>query len=447
MLALLDTTIISVIRRIALPLFFLLILLTACDSSMNETPELDDQDQKLSSEKVVIWWDKEYGPPHQSFAGDALKERFEGTQFEFHSFIPPTLSASGSQENLVNMLRSESGPDLIVFDSRFLTLLVDADYLAPIPDMYGLEMDSNLVSDIRTTASDLTLYALPFGRVVEGLFYNRAIFDALQVPYPKDGMTWDEVITLAEHFKNSAWEPLGIQDLAQITSQQPFVEVDPEIEHIHIKDGSWEQMVEFLLRQNKLYRPSNNNVSTFGVGNSAMVAGTLFGSEGLFRMESNMRLFNVEWDVVSYPVSNETELLPAEQMIYIGVPARSKNKDDAYRVLSYLLSRDVQADNSRKGLVSLRGDASSFAEEFGADSLLAGKSMSSFFYTNKQRASYDISFENSLLYNQPLRGIIYNTEPQFTDFVINNLTTRIRREMLEYFQQRSALIEDLKSKQ
>ena len=443
----LDITIINVVRRIALPLFVLLILLTACNSSMNETPELDDQDQKVSAEKMVIWWDEEYGPPHQRFAGDALKARFEGTQFEFHSFIPPTLSASGSTENLVNMLRSESSPDLIVFDSRFLTLLVDADYLAPIPDMYGLEMDSNLVSDIRITAPDLTLYALPYGRVVEGLFYNKAIFDALQVPYPKDGMTWDEVITLARHFKNSAWEPLGIQNLAQVTSQQPFVEVDPEIEHIHIKEESWEQMIDFLLRQNELYRPSNNNVSTFGVGNSAMVAGTLFGSEGLFRMESNMRLFDVEWDVVSYPVSNETELLPAEQMIYVGVPARSKNRDDAYKVLSYLLSRDVQADNSRKGLVSLRGDATSFTEEFGTDSLIAGKSISSFFYTNKQRASYDISFEDSLLYNHPLRAIIHNTDSQFTDFVIKNLTTQIRREMLEYFEQRSLLIEDLKSKQ
>src|SRR5690606_22972696 len=159
-------------------------------------------------------------------------------------------------------------------------------------------------SEIRTTAPDLTLYALPYGRVVEGLFYNKAIFDALQIPYPKDGMTWDEVMTLAQHFNNSAWEQLGIQDLAELANPHYFVEVDRELAHVLIKDKEWEQMVEILLHQSKLYRPSNNNVSTFGVGNSAMAAGTLFGSEGLFRMESNMRLFDVEWDVVSYPVSN-----------------------------------------------------------------------------------------------------------------------------------------------
>src|SRR5690606_32342526 len=147
--------------------------------------------------------------------------------------------------------------------------------------------------------------------------------------------------------------------------------------------------------------------------------------------------------VVSYPVSNETELLPAEQMIYIGVPARSKNKDDAYKVLSYLLSRDVQADNSRKGLVSLRGDATSFTEEFGADSIIAGKSISSSFYTNKQRASYDISFEYSLSYN-PLMGIIFSgNDPFFRG--TDGLKNRIRKEMLEYFQKRSLFVEDLQS--
>jgi ABC-type glycerol-3-phosphate transport system substrate-binding protein len=44
------------------------------------------------------------------------------------------------------------------------------------------------------------IYGLPFGRgttYTHALFYNADIFDKFGVPYPEDGMTWDEIIGLA----------------------------------------------------------------------------------------------------------------------------------------------------------------------------------------------------------------------------------------------------------
>lgn len=52
------------------------------------------------------------------------------------------------------------------------------------------------------------LYALPFQRHLTALFYNKATFDAFGIPYPTDGMAWDEVIQLASRFTDS---PNGVK--------------------------------------------------------------------------------------------------------------------------------------------------------------------------------------------------------------------------------------------
>lgn len=41
------------------------------------------------------------------------------------------------------------------------------------------------------------LYGLPLYNDRMALYYNKDIFDKFGVPYPKDGMTWDEVIELS----------------------------------------------------------------------------------------------------------------------------------------------------------------------------------------------------------------------------------------------------------
>src|SRR5690606_22701013 len=41
------------------------------------------------------------------------------------------------------------------------------------------------------------LTALPYSRKLFALYYNKDVFDEHDTPYPRDGMTWDEVLDLA----------------------------------------------------------------------------------------------------------------------------------------------------------------------------------------------------------------------------------------------------------
>jgi len=428
--------------RLSLLMIILLLLLSACDMSRDAQLDLEHPDDKLIAEKLVIWWDEEYGPPYQSFGGNALMERFKETHFEFRLFTPPTIS-DHRQESLFNMLRAETSPDLIIFDSRYLSLLIDAEYLAPIPDMYGLEMDSDMVSEIRSAAYDLSIYALPYGRVVGGLYYNKAIFDQYQVPYPTDGMTWGEVTSLAQQFKNIGLNPLDITNLHQLASQVPFHDYDPETGHFEIIDLGWEQMTNLLLSINELdVKTKTRSMSSFGVGGSAMVAGPLFGNDGLHINENNLNGFGVDWDVASYPVFHEDGILPTKQMLLVGVPIRSNYQEDAYKVLRYLLSGEIQVENNRKGLASLRGDAATMIEEFGSASLLAGRSVSSFF-VDTPRGTHDMIYEFSQNYNIMV-GFLWDEGILDKDPGI--VKKAFRDNISEYVQQRASLISEIKSK-
>ncbi|WP_334074030.1 ABC transporter substrate-binding protein [Paenibacillus sp. A14] len=74
---------------------------------------------------------------------------------------------------------------------------------------------SPIVTSLLEAASDNgQYYALPPTFHSEALYYNKKLFDAYHIPYPRNGVTWEEVFALAERFptEDDQGEPLyGIQ--------------------------------------------------------------------------------------------------------------------------------------------------------------------------------------------------------------------------------------------
>ncbi|CAH8718304.1 extracellular solute-binding protein [Paenibacillus melissococcoides] len=71
-------------------------------------------------------------------------------------------------------------PDLYVMHQGY-DMLKELDMLEPLdPDGAGL------------------LYGMPIEGTQRALYYNKAILDKFGVDYPRDGMTWDEILDLAK---------------------------------------------------------------------------------------------------------------------------------------------------------------------------------------------------------------------------------------------------------
>ncbi|CAH1208243.1 hypothetical protein PAECIP111893_02865 [Paenibacillus plantiphilus] len=102
----------------------------------------------------------------------------------------------------------EQRPDLIAIPNDVPGLyskLVKQDLLEPLDgrigkDAFDLEaLMPGPVEQLRS-AGDGSLFALPLTFTGDALFYNKELFDEHGIPYPSDGMTFAEIMQLAQRF-------------------------------------------------------------------------------------------------------------------------------------------------------------------------------------------------------------------------------------------------------
>jgi len=428
------------------------VLLTACVSEAENDDRDGDvalyaDDVDLQAEKIRVWWDwLEF--PYEELMGEYLKTAFGRERFEVNQFIGGIpLDNTGMTEGLYHKLRNEPTPDLIVFDSMYLSFFIESNYLEPMDIENFLVLDPNVLDELRTIAPDRQLYALPYGENVSGLFYNKTIFDTMKVPYPTDGMTWDEVIELASQVKSpGAWVSLYANDIGIVASQLSMELYNKETELVDFDTEAWAEWERFMdqylsHRQGEVW---SGSMSEFSGGKIAMIAGSMFHElqHGFQDKAAQLRLFEVDWDVVRFPVFDaEQPVAPGRNMLLLGVPRMAENKEDTYKLIRYLLSETVQFENMRRGLLSLREDADTRLEEFGS-ALWTGKS-TTFIDRSIPVGLYDSALDK-LTIDRFVGVGHYENDP--TNWWVVWDQDRIRNRLMEYRGERATMILELQEK-
>lgn len=319
--------------------------------------------------------------------------------------------------------------DLIVFEHILAADHFSSGYLEPLDDYVAADLtirerlDPDLLERVRAQGNG-RLYALPFAKNVYALYYNKDIFDRFGVPYPTDGMTWDDVFALAREISDilphgekiligpdnrflniSEISAFGLADRHLAFSQMGGRFPDPETGPPDFREPVWDRYAAFLEELSALRSPSLfNTYKSFGAGNVAMVAGRLHGSQhysgaGSEATDLLMAPF-AEWDMVSFPVFPDApDTGPAPAYYYVGIPKNSLHKQEAFRLISHLLSDEVQLENSKNGLASVRGDPA-FREAFAERTYKAsGKHVEAFLHHPKEAdlgPHYDIYLQYSM---------------------------------------------------
>lgn len=118
-------------------------------------------------------------------------------------FINPyRMEAPDKIEHMRKIMLGSYPVDVIMGDSNLIRSLADQNLLAPLQpliDRDGYDL-SNMAPTMLNGVRELGrghLFALAPTFNACALFYNKGIFDAAGVPYPEDGMTWDEMFALA----------------------------------------------------------------------------------------------------------------------------------------------------------------------------------------------------------------------------------------------------------
>jgi multiple sugar transport system substrate-binding protein len=272
-----------------------------------------------------------------------IKAKMPNVTFEFHAL----------GDGLEKMLTAGIKPDVVnvtpqvFYDLQRLNMTTD---MAPYIKKYGFNMDRFVpghVDIIKSYSDKGELFGLPgkvnFPYVNHGLAYNKEIFDRLNVPYPKDNMTWDEVITLAKQLNRTDG---GIQykglfmDIPEYMMQQLALSYTNKAGKADLSAPGWAEI--FRLHKRAFDELGNVRAGDWAKDqNIAMFAGRIrnFIDSATINKDSMFK-----WDVATYPTFKEApNTVPPVLGVY-AITSISEHKDAAFRLVTELLSDELGQD-------------------------------------------------------------------------------------------------------
>lgn len=176
-----------------------------------------------------------------------------------------------------------------------------------------------------------------------------------------------------------------------LVSQLHFRHVDPQTGLFHAEHPAFQSLLH-LVRDYPEFRDEYMGAGylAFGQKDLAMVAGRFIGTaerHGITTLPTAQLStpYGLNWDMVSYPVFVEApDTGPAPAYYYLGIPKNSVRKNEAFQMISHMLTDGPQLANSRNGLASVRNDAA-FINRFGElNSQTNGKNVGAFYYHQKE---------------------------------------------------------------
>jgi multiple sugar transport system substrate-binding protein len=312
---------------------------------------------------------------------------------KFPNITLDLIKKTGSVEgDIQNLLASGTTPDLTYTSSLHLHYFKDfkvpAD-LEPMVKQYKTDLnrfEPRAIEAIRSYGDKGQLYALPFALNHSALYYNKDIFDKFAVPYPKDGMTWKEVIELAKRVARTAdgVQYKGIDPLSITTIASPLSlpMVDAKTGKAALESDGWKRGLELLQQITKI--PGNEKIGGIGTAQFekekilAMLAHPL---GRIPELQANFEKGDkLNWDMASFPVyeghPGTSMQLDAHVML---VSETSKHKNEAFQILSLLTADDAQLASTKAGRLSSLKDAK-FKQAYGENlSVLKGKNVQGIF--------------------------------------------------------------------
>jgi multiple sugar transport system substrate-binding protein len=175
-----------------------------------------------SSENVTLSyaiWDQNQQPAMQKIA-DAFHKQ--------HPNVTVKIQLTPNKEywtKLQTAVSGGSGPDVFWMNGPHIQLYASNGVLAPLDDQ-KIDTANYPKSLVDLYTYDGKLYGAPKDFDTIGVWYNKALFDAAGVPYPKAGWTWDDMKADAAKLTDKAKGVYGIA--ASQYSQENYYDSIPQ---------------------------------------------------------------------------------------------------------------------------------------------------------------------------------------------------------------------------
>jgi multiple sugar transport system substrate-binding protein len=362
-------------------LILVLGMLAGCGSAQTDNQKAEDKKQ-LEKPKEPI--ELTLVPYYLNMSDEQFDELLFKPLKEKYPYITMKLNRTDP----ANLALAGDFPDIFyTSNSRFTTFSeLDIPFdMSPMVKANNLDLNAFLkpnIDWIKELGSKGEVYGIPFDLNQQVLLYNKDIFDKRGVPYPKDGMTWDDVLELSKKltFNEGGVQYRGLvppnpENLVR-TKSLPFA--DPKTNKSLIDNAQNKSNLELL--------QSFYTIPGVIVNNEFPIKGADFFKEQTTAM-------NVTWlaDSASYMQSNGVKMNydmvgapsfkdlpgvtidPGAKMM--GISKTSKHKEDDFKVIQFFASPEVQATINRRGRFTALADEK-IRNDFGAEmDVLKGKNI------------------------------------------------------------------------
>ncbi|RKN83771.1 ABC transporter substrate-binding protein [Paenibacillus ginsengarvi] len=361
--------------------------LAACSSSGDPKPAAQKEEErapvtmKIGVKKGGYLTDEEF----KRFIADPVKKKY------------PYLTAERidyDDKLIPEMLASNSVPDIIITNNvNGIPAISEAKLLKPLTEglkTNGIDLarfEPQPLEAMKAAAQSADLVAIPYTRSFSALYYNKDIFDKFAVPYPKDGMTWQEATDLGKRLTRMdgttqyrGLEP-NVPERMAMQLSLPFV--DTKTNRAIVNNELWKKV---LVQAAEIYKiPGNEKYAWKTAGINAFTKDRTLAMLADVNIITTARLgelTDLNWDFAAYPTFPEAPGKGMGADLHIMVPtSTSKYPDEAFRVISAVISDEVQLDMAKQGRSSILKD-DKYKTAFGQDlPFLKGKNIAAAFKT------------------------------------------------------------------
>lgn len=277
-----------------------------------------------------------------------------------HITIKYVQAAKGSL--ITDLLAQKEVPDLMRIDNPtlhtdYLDLGLGLD-LTPFVQKYKYDLkrfEQVFLNEIVETGRTGELYGLPvppyFPMV---LYYNKSLFDKFGVPYPKDGMSWDEIYDLAKRMTRTeggtVYRGFNMNTVAALRDNVYSLPIlDPKADRL-AEPEKWLSMFNNYLRFYQI--PGNAILNTSAKETNVFTEGKVALSFNQYSPYLTIPP-ELEWDMVSNPaMAGAPKKMSQRGPAYWAITKQSKHQDEAFQIIMEMLSDDLQMEDSKRGFTT-----------------------------------------------------------------------------------------------
>ncbi|GAA3407880.1 ABC transporter substrate-binding protein [Paenibacillus hodogayensis] len=304
-----------------------------------------------------------------------------------HITIRTTKDGKGT--TIFDVLNAGQTPDLISYslgsvqDLRTLRLLSD---LTPLIQQHKFDLNRlvpGAVEAAKAFSDKGELLLMPFELNNNAIYYNKTIFDKFGVSYPQDGMTWEQLLDLAKKVTRTdggvSYKGFQYSALNLVYKDQLALGfVDPKTNKAAVNNDAWKRWLDVMTSFYKIdgnAQAGDEKANFLKNQTVAMRTGPNYLTELPAAMDAGLNV-----DFAALPRFEGMSAVSSQMNApFYVIPPSTPHKDEAFQVIAYLLSDEVQTLMARQGRIPIVKEES-VRKEYAKDLKgMDGKNLAAFF--------------------------------------------------------------------